>query len=363
MKIDARLKILYLIAVSALAFILGNIWAYALLALQVVNWFVARVPLGEARYLRKTVNFILVVLVFYAFFTGTRDFVLLAIGGFKLKASTAGFFEGLRMSLRLVTVLLASIIVRNSTGQGEFIRGLAGLGLPRGTAALFEAILAHFEGREKPGGGGGKRKKQKGVAGAFKRIIRGDFTVVAELVNKPLVAAREKIADSDTALIFGLTVVVVSIRFVKILPGMPFAPGIKNLVLVPCLILASSLTRTRYAATQIGFVSGVMNFLGGFGRFGVFDILQTIVPAVFVDLLVKLTGRSRAMLAYALIGLVAGLARSTTGLVLALLFRLPAEYYVLWGWTALSQCAFGVMSAPVTSYLIGNINTEPAGSD
>lgn len=361
MTIGARTRIIYLVAVSVLAFTLGDFPAVLLLLLQIAFWFAARLPLSEARYLRKAVTFILVVLLFYAFFTGHRDFTLFALARFELKASSSGFLEGLRMSLRFVTVLLASIIVRHTTSREQFIQGLVGLRLPRSTAELFDFTLDSIEGKGKSGQAGkGKDVRGKDGGGSslvLKRLLKGDFPALADLINRPLAAARERVADSDTALVLGLTVVVVSARFLKVVAGFPLAPGHKNLVIVPCLIAASSLTRTRYAATQIGFVSGVVNFLSGFGRFGVFDILQNAAPGLAVDALVRLTRRSNSLLVLAAIGLVAGLARAVTVLALALLFRMPAEFYVALVPLALSQCVFGALSAPISKYLVKNVKT------
>jgi len=355
MKIDARIKILYLVAVSILAFALSDIYAYAFLALQLLLWAVSGTPLREARYLRKTVTFIVVVLLFYMFFSGERDFVLLVLRHYELKVSSAGFFEGLRMCLRFVTVLIASIIVRHATGREEFILGLVGLKLPRNSAILFDSTLAYLEGKDEGLDLQERKDKKQGDGLIIKRLIKGDFSFLIDMINNRLAAARERIADSDLAIIFGLTIVVVSIRFLKVVAGFPLAPGHKNLVIVPCLIAAASLTKSRYAATQIGFVSGIINFLSGFGRFGVFDVLQSLIPGLAVDLLVRLTRRSNSLLVYALIGLVAGLARATAVLVLALLFRMPAEFYVLLVPMAVSQCAFGALSAPISKYLVKNI--------
>ena len=350
MKIDPRLKIIYLILVSLLAFTLGDRLAYGLLALQVVVWALSRIPLAEARYLRKAVTFILVVLLFYVFFTGERDFILFSVYRYDLKISSSGFFEGLRMCLRFLTILIASIIIRRATPRDEFIQGLLGLKLSRNSALLFDSTLSYLEGKDESPG-----RRENGNKLVLKRLFRGDLSFLIEMINSRLAAARERFADSDLAVIFGLTIVVASVRFLKVAPAFPLAPGHKNLVIVPCFILAANLTRTKFAATQIGFVSGIINFLSGSGRFGVFDILQSMAPGLVVDLLVRLTRRFPSVFVYALIGVLAGLARVTTVLVLALLFKLPAIFYATLAPLVISQCVFGALSAPIAKYLVKNI--------
>ena len=222
-------------------------------------------------------------------------------------------------------------------------------------AILFDSTLAYLEGKDEEGGGLEGKNKKRGDGLVLKRLFKGEFSVLIEMINNRMAAARERIADSDLAVIFGLTIVVVSVRFLKVAEGFPLAPGHKNLVIVPCFIAAASLTRTRFAATQIGFVSGIINFLSGSGRFGVFDILQSMTPGLTVDLMIGLTRWSKSILVYALIGLVAGLARVTAVLVLSLLFRMPAEYYALLMVPAVFQCMFGALSAPIAKYLVKNI--------
>jgi hypothetical protein len=227
--------------------------------------------------------------------------------------------------------------------------------LPRNSAVLFDSTLSYLEGKDGEGGGLEGKNKKRGDGLVLRRLFRGEFSVLIEMINNRMAVAKARIADSDLAVIFGLTIVVVSVRFLKVAEGFPLAPGHKNLVIIPCFIAAASLTRTRYAATQIGFVSGIINFLWGFGRFGVFDILQSMTPGLTVDLMIGLTRWSKSIFVYGLIGLVAGLARVTTVLVLSLLFRMPNAFYVALVVPTVFQCIFGALSAPISKYLVKNI--------
>ncbi|MBW7996315.1 MAG: hypothetical protein FVQ81_07070 [Candidatus Glassbacteria bacterium] len=365
MSVSPRLKIIYLLTVSTVVFIFDQRVALALLGFQALLWVLAGVPAAELRNLRKSAGFMAMILVFYALFTADKNFTLLRLGGWDLDVSTAGAIEGAAMCVRLLTILAASTVVRHGIGREQFVGGLKGLGMGGNLAQLFESTLGYFEGRGGLGGGkksrdedGGNDKGGKTIV--VKRLLKGDLSVVAELVDNRLASARKTFADSDLALIFGLTIVVVGIRFIKIVPGLPLAPGHKNLVIFPCFIAASTLTRTRFAATNIGAVSGALNFLAGFGRFGVFGILQHVLPGLAIDMLVKLSGGSRSIVLYAVSGLVAGVARVSAVLILSLLFRMPAEFYLALSPFIVSQCLFGVLSAPVSKYLVSHIKTDGA---
>lgn len=368
MSISPRLKIIYLLVVSTAVFVLGQKGVLVLLGFQAALWLAAGVPAGELRSLRKSIVFMTMILVFYAFFSSSRDLTLLRISGWDLKISTAGALDGAAMCVRLLTILLAGILIRHGLNRQQYVSGLTGLGMSHELAILFESTLAYFEGSGGLAGGGGKAtggndaaKSGRGGKRIFlKRLLKGDLSVVDELFNNRLASARETLADSDLALIFALTTVVVGVRFIKVVAGFPLAPGHKNLVIVPAYIAAATLTRKPLAATNIGVVSGAINFLSGFGRFGVFGIFQHVLPALAVDLLVRVSGGSRSILLYAFIGLVAGVARISAVLILSLLFRMPGEFYLLLVPFIVSQCLFGVLSAPVSKYLVSHIKIDGA---
>jgi hypothetical protein len=54
-----------------------------------------------------------------------------------------------------------------------------------------------------------------------------------------------------------------SIKMAKFLPGVPFAPGIKTVLLFPLYIVASHLTWSRWGGTVAGTILGVVGFLQG----------------------------------------------------------------------------------------------------
>ena len=82
----------------------------------------------------------------------------------------------------------------------------------------------------------------------------------------------------DAAVISGVAAVMVSLRWFKTLPGLPFAPGHKNAVLLPLYIIASEMTHSRFGATVAGLTMGIIGFLSGDGRYGIFEVFKHAAP-------------------------------------------------------------------------------------
>ncbi len=66
-----------------------------------------------------------------------------------------------------------------------------------------------------------------------------------------------------------------SLKMLRILPGIPFFSGYKTLLLYPLYILAADLTYSRWGGTVCGTIMGVLGFLQGDGRYGAMEILNT----------------------------------------------------------------------------------------
>jgi hypothetical protein len=153
----------------------------------------------------------------------------------------------------------------------------------------------------------------------------------------------------------GLCFLMITTKMLKVLPGIPFAPGYKLVVLIPLYILASQLTHSRFGATATGTTIGIVYFLFGDGRFGIFEIFMHIPPRLVVDgIMPDLKGRilvpSRFLLA--LIGALCAAARIATILVVTCLIDPPAVFYALFVPMFISQTIFGFMSGWITFYLL-----------
>src|SRR2546430_6537482 len=144
-----------------------------------------------------------------------------------------------------------------------------------------------------------------------------------------------------------------SVKVLKILPGLPFAPGHKALLLFPLYVLASRLTHSRWGGTAAGSIMGVIGFLQGDGRFGVLDILRHVAPGLVIDLAGPLVRRLPAWaLGYCFLGLAAAAGRITTELVLLLLLGTRAEVYLFPAAVLVPNLLAGFLSGFVTIFVL-----------
>jgi len=258
------------------------------------------------------------------------------------------------MVTKLFTMLGASFVMRLSTSSENFVLGLKSIGLSRDTAHILDGILEMAMSKRQHKKQEGQKESKAGLT--LKSILRGDISSIVDQLNQHLTDSRKRFPNADVATIAAFSTIVTLIRFVKITPGLPLAPGHKNVLIVPFFILANQSTRKPWAATSIGFISGTANFMAGFGKYGPFGILQFMVPGLIVDLLMIPFRKSRSILIYGLVGILVGASRVTAELTLAALLDMPIEFYIVYLPFLASQCIFGMLSAPVTKYLAGKIN-------
>src|SRR5690606_25823087 len=115
---------------------------------------------------------------------------------------------------------------------------------------------------------------------ALGRLARGDVRVLADRLRGHVarVEAHLERADDegggragaafrrDVAVIAGIALTMIGIKVLKLLPGLPFAPGHKGVLLIPLYIVAGFMTRSRWGATLTGITMGTVAFLLGDGR-------------------------------------------------------------------------------------------------
>jgi hypothetical protein len=157
------------------------------------------------------------------------------------------------------------------------------------------------------------------------------------------------------AVVAGLALTMLGIKALKLLPGLPFAPGHKGVLLIPLFIAAGLMTRSRAGATLTGLTMGTVAFLLGDGRYGIFEIAKHVAPGVLVDLLLPLMRageRRRGVVAWALFGLVVALGRFATVTVIALAVQAPALVYAVLIPGLIVHTIFGILSGLVTAPLI-----------
>jgi len=380
----AVLKVIYLLAVTTSVFALPSVeifrpWRWHIVlgiaAVQVLTLLICRI--GAAEIVRTTTRlkwFFAFLFVCYGLLPG--DYGphkihqwRLPVTGWTVSLNVAGLAVAGLMCLQIVTVVLVSAVVRLTSKGTDLADGLAQLGLPRLFVHAFDHTLGLLAGRPKPGRGegGGRGAGGPGSGGFFatlRKLIRGDVGFLIQSVRDSLERARAEVnrqADGrldqrlahDVGIVSGVALVMASLRMLKFLPGVPFAPGIKGVVLLPLYVLASQRTTSRWGGTAAGSIMGVIGFLQGDGRYGVLDVLQHVVPGLVIDLAMPLVRRlPQSAFVYCVLGFVATLARSTTEWVVVLSLGARSEMYLYPIVGIIPMLIAGTLSGFVTVYLL-----------
>ncbi len=143
-----------------------------------------------------------------------------------------------------------------------------------------------------------------------------------------------------------------SIKALKIVPGLPFAPGHKGVVLIPTYLLAAALTTRRFGATLLGSTFGTVSFLMGDGKYGIFEVFKHITPGLLADAVAPWLRRSRSVWVYASVGMVLAAGRWGTIALVLVLVGAPAAVMAMLAPIALVHLAFGAASGVVTAALL-----------
>jgi hypothetical protein len=218
---------------------------------------------------------------------------------------------------------------------------------------------------------------QGGAFSTVKRLLRGDVGGFIETIRTNIARAREGTGDEhdrhlsptlvhDVGIVTGIALCMASIKVLKLLPGLPFAPGHKALLLFPLYVLASRLTHSRWGGTAAGSIMGVIGFLQGDGRFGVLDVLRHVAPGLIIDLAEPLVRRLPLWaLGYCFLGMVAAAGRISAELVLVLLLGARAEVYLFPAAVLVPNLVAGFLSGFITMFVLrafarseGDVNTD-----
>lgn len=379
--VDPRLQILYLLAVGVAAFASSDLWwLCGLLGIQLALWFWLRLPVaGLLAIVRRLQWFVVIVVLSFALFDfepGDR-LASLPVWRWALDLNLSGIVRGLLLSSRIVTVICAAQLIQRAADRETIVKGLRGLYVPASVAYSLDLVLSLL-GADGPRRGRRRRAEAGANTGApsdaegastlqmIRQLLRGDVGFLVELMRRSIASARERAegyglkpeAVSDLAVITGLGVLTMTVRFLKVLPGVPFAPGHKGIILLPFYIIAYDLTTSRWGATQLGVVIGVTSFLMGEGKFGPFEIIRHIAPGVFVDLVmpaVRGLVREPGALLYGLVGTGAAIMRVTTVLAVAYFVEAPKAFYALLVPMMVTNTVFGFLSGFVTFHLMKSL--------
>ncbi|HMF13587.1 MAG TPA: hypothetical protein VKE94_14810 [Gemmataceae bacterium] len=375
------LKVVYLLAVAAAAFMVPAFAATrparwlvvpALLALQVVILLACRIRLAEVvRPVWRLKWLFLFLIGCYVLLPaespGAGDLVLpwrVPLVDWLVPLNLTGLERAALMCLQILTLLLASTVVRVTGSGSDLADGLRALQLPDLFVYSLDHTLELLGGAKKSGRGRAEAAGQGGTFSTLKRLLRGDIGGFVQTIRTNIARAGERPGHAsdrrldarlvhDIGIVTGIALCMASVKVLKLLPGLPFAPGHKALLLFPLYVLASRLTHSRWGGTAAGSIMGVIGFLQGDGRFGILEIFKHVAPGLVIDLAGPLVRRLPAWaLGYCFLGLAAAAGRVTTELLLVLLLGARAEVYLFPAAVLIPNLLAGFMSGFVTIFVL-----------
>lgn len=292
--------------------------------------------------------------------------MLLEIKRITLALSYDGLMEGAVMVCKLISMLLITHVVRQSMEKKDFVKGMSRLGLQQSTAQIIDEIfdIVISENGDKKGagtgkgGGKGKNKHEsqsedsKNNVSSKDVLFRGKIGRIPEKLQQRIEFAKERFANSPNAVMASSALSVTLIRMVKIAPGLPLAPGHKNILLVPVFVYGIVQSKQAFSGAKIGLISGILHFAMGFGKYGPLGIFQFALLGFVIDLLMLLPIKKTNLLFLIVVGGIAGFMRISSEILLATVLGMPKEFYLLYLPYVISQVAFGAASGLITRALI-----------
>jgi len=380
---EAREKasLLWLLALAVALFALEHpALLGALLVGQFALWLGTGLPaMGLLAPLRRLLVFGVLIALSFAFVsTGAGDRWIGLPGPDWLRLNLSGLALAGTMFLRVYTLVLASTWVQRACPPGALVRGLRALRLPETVAIAVDATLAMLAGgpgsgtgRGTGGGhgsgmrGGRHREADGGAELGWSDIRAGRLQAFTAAFERGLERARRWLAERypdlpaervrDLSLVLALCLTVMSLKVLQVLPGIPFASGHKNVLIVPLFLYVAQATGMRFGGFAAGTAVGIVSFLMGYGKFGVLEVAHFALPGLLADLLtpwLRATGRAARLAQYAVAGAVLGLGRFAANFLAILLAGAPDVAFLLFAPLLVSQVAFGALSCFVSVLLI-----------
>ena len=387
-----NVKIIYLLVLATGLFFINDIrWIVAIALFQITLWFISGLGIAPiVRGLSRLKWFFLLVLISYLLIPpeeSVADYEL-DLGFYTLNIYLTGLQHAAIMLSRVAILIMTSLWVRLSLPAGQFIDALRKLGIPETVAIVIDAGLSLTADKSRTkdpqkgsgqgsgqgagqgagsGGGMGKARKdhRNKITVLFSDLRQGKFGFLDDLLARALKKSRDFLherypnmsedARHDAAIILAVVVAVMSLKLLQLLPGLPFAPGHKNLIVIPLLVMASMTTRGKFGGMAAGFSVGIVSFLMGYGKFGIFEILHFALPGLVADLLVPLlVGGSGFLLLtrLAILGALIGMTRFAANFMILILVGSPALAWAVFIPMLASQLLFGSLSCIVCIYIV-----------
>jgi len=377
----AVLKVLYLLAVTAVAFIVPAVAATrparwyvvpALLALQVIILLACRIGVDNiVRPVWRLKWLFLFLIGCYVLLPpehpGAGDTIVhwrAPLIGWLVPLNLDGLERAVLMCLQILILLLASMVVQLTGSGRDLADGLRAFGLPDLFVYSLDGTLELLGGAKRSGRGRGDGRRQGGTLSTVRRLLRGEIGAFVETIRTNIERAGERTRPDagrhvgvhlahDIPIVTGIALCMASVKLVRILPGLPFASGHKAILLFPLYVLASRLTYSRWGGTAAGSIMGIVGFLQGDGRLGILEILKHVAPGLVIDMGVPLVRRLPAWaLGYCVLGLAAAVARISTDLVLLALLGARAEVYLFPAAVLVPNLLAGFLSGFVTMFVL-----------
>ena len=341
------LKLAYLLTLAVGLFFLRDPWVLGgIAAAQLGLWALWRVPLHFLGRIARRLSIFLAVVALVHAFTQSRgetpsDWRALAFG---LEVNVTGLWTALAMGLRVVGLVLASTWVQRSGNPGDLSKALIQARAPKRLAWSIDTTLTLLTAGGGPvgpgpagagggrgggggggggggrggggGGGGGRRDGAQKKPFTLAQLRRGDFGFLLDLLRSGLERAQAAIRREhpdlsptltrDLTIVTGIALAAMGLKMIQVMPGLPIAPGQKNLILLPFFILASAGTRSRLGGLWCAATVGLLSFFLGFGKYGILELGHFLAPGLLVDLLLPLVW-GRGWLRWAQMALLGGL--------------------------------------------------------
>ena len=376
------LKILYIFLAGVGVFFINDLLILlGIILAHLVFYFTINNPKKSLRFLWKVKWFVLLIFTVHSF-TGPNDIPIIAIKEWNwvLALSYEGIYLGGVMACKLISMLMITQVVRFTMKSSDFVQGLTGLGLSASSAEIIDQIIdivsveRNKNGggkREGKGGGNGKGGGGNGKGGgkgnennqneeedkATDVLFKGKVGKIPKKLIARLNFATEKFNNNPNATIASSSLAITLIRMVKIAPGLPVAPGHKNILVIPLFIHAILKSKKPFAGVQIGSISGILHFSMGFGKYGPLGILEFVIVGGMIDLMLKLPFKKTNLVYLMSIGAIAGLTKVGIEILLAYILGISNAFFIIFLPVIISQISFGIASGFISRALLKtNIN-------
>ncbi len=366
MKMRARLTVLYLVAVSLAVFLVRD---PRFVPLVLVVHLIAALWMGVrwreiGRSLWRLRILLVFLVVMQAMFPPRTHFVVEWLtGGVALSERPSweyGAAAGVFQVCQIFAMVLVSTIVRTMGNGRAFVEGMRGLFVPASAVevvdACFGQLQADRKSKRRGRGESGASGSDDGGAHPIHSLLAGDVGWIVDRlegeIGEELLHESDTSAAHDVRLMTRVTMVLMSLRLLRLTPGTGLTPGFQNVAVIPLLCLAADRTTRRWSAGVVGAATGVLSIMLGLGRNGVFILPAHILPGIVIDIGWRIVGRGKpTMTGCAILGALAGFTRFT-GMMLVLLLLDNPELLAAVPVFSLGHVVFGGLSSLVTMTLI-----------